>query len=346
MVKSSARIYVIRDIWDWNKRHQLNLRPIYQRRNVWNPKYKSYFLDTIIRNLPTSSIHINEKISNSNIILREVVDGQQRLQAILDFLSDSIVISPSHNREFGNIKFSKLPIRIQDRFLDYKLSINVLYDAPDREIFDIFKRLNVNTIRLNHQELRNAAFHGRFKKLVYSLGEENLNYFMKYNVLTRAQIQSMADAELVSELFIAMHIGLQAKRILDKYYEKNDQIYPQESVLKPRFKNNLEDIEGNFGTAMKNGVFQGKTLFYSLYCVIYDFMYGLPGSHPIGSIDKQKCEKAQEVLRHLHGQIKSETPDPPYVDFVKASQKQTDSKKHRRIRHHFLREKLLPFVEK
>lgn len=346
MVKSSARIYSIGDIWDWNKRHQLNLRPIYQRRNVWTLKYKSYFLDTVIRNLPTSSIHINEKISNSNIVLREVVDGQQRLRTILDFLSDSIVISSSHNREFGNIRFSKLPIQIQDRFLDYKLSINVLHDAPDREIFDIFRRLNVNTIRLNRQELRNAAFHGRFKKLVYSLGEENKNYFMAYNVLTRAKIRRMADAELVSELFIAMDTGLQPKRVLDKYYEKNDQLYSQESVLKPRFKNVLEDIERNFGTAMKNGVFIGKTLFYSLYCVIYDFKYGLPGSHPIGSIDKQKCEKAQETLRHLYDQIKSEIPDQPFVDFVKASQKQTDSKKHRWIRHHFLREKLLPFVKK
>jgi hypothetical protein len=222
----------------------------------------------------------------------------------------------------------------------------VLYDALDREIFDIFKRLNINTIRLNHQELRNAAFHGKFKKLVYSLGKESENYFIKYNVLTRAQIQRMADAELISELFIAMDIGLQAKRILDKYYEKNDQLYSQEYTLKPRFKNILENIEENFGNAMKRGIFQGKTLFYSLYCVIYDFMYGLPGSHPIGSIDKQKCEKAQEVLRYLYDQIKSGTPDPPYVDFVRASQKQTDSKKHRRIRHQFLREKLLPFVEK
>lgn len=346
MVKSSVRIYAIRDIWDWNERNQLNLRPIYQRRNVWNQKYKSYFLDTIIRNLPTSSIHMNEKISNSNIVLREVVDGQQRLQAILDFLSDSIVISPSDNQEFGNTRFSNLPIQVKDRFLDYKLSINALHDALDQEIFDIFKRLNVNTIRLNKQELRNAAFHGRFKKLVYSLGKDNENYFMKHNVLTRRQIQRMADAELVSELFIAMDRGLQAKRILDKYYEENNQLYSQESVLEPRFKNILKDIAENFGDAMKNGMFRGKTLFYSLYCVIYDFVYGLPGSHPIGSIDKQKCEKAQEVLRHLYDQIKSETPDQPYVDFVRASQKQTDSKKHRWIRHHILKEKLLPFVGK
>jgi uncharacterized protein with ParB-like and HNH nuclease domain len=65
---------------------------------VWLPKPKSYLLDSIARGFPIPPIYIREILDpNRRKTVREVVDGQQRMQTILDFLEGRFVILKSHN---------------------------------------------------------------------------------------------------------------------------------------------------------------------------------------------------------------------------------------------------------
>ena len=59
----------------------------------------------------------------------EVVDGQQRLQAILDYYNEDLVLSRKHNPTLGDARYSELPDSIQKAFLEYTLSTEVMQKA-------------------------------------------------------------------------------------------------------------------------------------------------------------------------------------------------------------------------
>jgi len=298
--------------------------------------------------LPTSTIHLREKLSGSKKTIREVVDGQQRLRTILDFLRDKITISPLDNKNFGGKRFSELPDEVKNHFLNYELAVNVLEDASDAEVLDIFARLNTYTVKLNRQELRNARYHGEFKSTVYRLASESISFFTKYRILSPRQIIRMAETELISELLVAMDLGLQdKKKTLDLYYRNNDREYPKGELFSERYKATIESIKQVFGETINKTRLRRRTLFYSLFCVLYDLTYGLPEqTGPNGSIPKENFNKAREALLFLDAQIKSETPAENYVDFVFACGRQTDNIKPRQIRHDAIKSVLLPLVKR
>src|SRR5690242_16616779 len=59
----------------------INLRPEYQRRLVWDDKKRSLFVESLLLNIPIPPIFLYE----NDLSRYEVMDGQQRLNAIFDF---------------------------------------------------------------------------------------------------------------------------------------------------------------------------------------------------------------------------------------------------------------------
>ena len=85
MNKTTSKIVQISDIVQWNEKGELELSPKYQRNNVWNDKAKAYLIDTIIRGLPIPPIFLRQRVDiNTKSTSREIIDGQQRIRAILE----------------------------------------------------------------------------------------------------------------------------------------------------------------------------------------------------------------------------------------------------------------------
>src|SRR5947199_4311553 len=78
---------------DLYQNKQLDLDPPYQRRSVWTRRDKQFFLDTIFRNYPSPAIFLHKTINEAGKATYHVVDGKQRTQTILDFVSDRIRIA-------------------------------------------------------------------------------------------------------------------------------------------------------------------------------------------------------------------------------------------------------------
>src|SRR5205085_9157798 len=112
----STRSYSVRDFEEWNDKGVLELQPKFQRRNVWNPKARSYLMDTIIRGKPIPKIYMRQRLEpQTKKIIREVVDGQQRLRSVLSFLKDEFAIDKAHGEDdYGRKKFSELDQDVQD----------------------------------------------------------------------------------------------------------------------------------------------------------------------------------------------------------------------------------------
>jgi hypothetical protein len=283
--------YRVSDFVSWQRAGSLELSPSFQRRPVWLPGAKSYFMDTIVRGLPVPIVFLREKRTDLSTLepKREIVDGQQRMRTLFSYIDPSLLpdydavrdeftVQAVHNSELANQTFRQLAPDLQHRILDYELSVHIMpSEVDDREVLQIFARMNATGVKLNDQELRNAGWFGEFKTSMYELAAEQLNRWREWRIFTEYNIARMEEVELTSEFAQLMLKGVSGKSqtALDRLYEQNDQEYPERVEIERRFRIIMDTIDDRLGNGLRFLPFCKKTLFYSLFAVIYDQQFGL-----------------------------------------------------------------------
>lgn len=223
MKNFDSRVYSISDFIEWNDSGLLELSPDFQRRDVWSEKAKSYLIDTVIRGKPIPKIIITQRLDGARNV-RIVVDGQQRLRAIIDFYSGDFKINKAHNTDYANMYYDDLPGDVQRELKKYELGVDLLFDTPYEEILDIFARLNSYTVRLVDQELFNAKYLGFYKKYAYEYGYKYVKYFLDSHILSKLKVTRMAEAELASDLFMILLDEIQSNKNIENFYIKYEDI--------------------------------------------------------------------------------------------------------------------------
>lgn len=166
----------IKDLID--KGEVLNLRPEYQRRLRWSTAQKSKLIESLLLNIPVPPIFLYE----SEAARYEVMDGQQRLNAVREFIAGDFALTALPVlRPLSGLRYSRCPPRIKRALDRASLSAIVLLlesetdkAAQDRLTLTdirrfIFDRLNTGGTKLNPQEIRNAINPGNFNKLIIEL---------------------------------------------------------------------------------------------------------------------------------------------------------------------------------
>jgi len=221
--------------------------------------------------------------------IREVVDGQQRLRTLIAYIApqllkdfksdrDDFEVKRVHNRELAGKRFAQLPPNLKKRILDYEFSVHVLpSDTEDREVLQIFARMNSTGYKLNDQELRNAAYFGSFKTLIYELSYEQLNRWRTWKVFSETDIARMKEVEETSDMVATMLVGLHAKRqgLLDELYRRYDEEFPRRKEIARRFRGVMDQMDSAHGREIPGSPFSRKPLFNTLFTFHYDLAYGL-----------------------------------------------------------------------
>lgn len=253
----------------------------------------------------------------------------------MNFINGKLKISPRDNEKYGNTEYSSLPESVKEAFMNYEISVDLMTDASDEEVLETFARLNTYTVRLNKQELRNARYYGQFKRTAYRIAHQHLGFFQTNGILSGKQILRMADAELVSELLVAMLAGLQdKKKSLEKFYKDYDEKFDKADECEDRFRVIIEDIKKILGSDLERTRFRRKTMFYSVFCVFYDFRFGLPPRvGGLRTVPVNRYANCRRALRQLNTQIEAEVPSPKYQAFFNACKQQTDNIQPRQVRH-------------
>lgn len=277
MKNFDTRAYSINDFKEWSDRDQLQLSPRFQRRSVWTDKARSFLMDTIVRGKPIPKIFIRQitKVKTRQTV-REVVDGQQRLRTILSFLDDGFKISKIHNDEIGGLFFSELSDEIQKAILVYEIAVDLLLDARDEDVLDIFARLNSYSVTLTSQEKLHAKYFGEFKETVYKLALEYHTFWRENRILSDSAILRMAEAELTSDLLIAISDGIHSKKVIESFYKEYDDRFPNRQTIMSRFREAMDFIGELFGDELRSSNFRRQHMFYTLFCSIYHMLHRLP----------------------------------------------------------------------
>ncbi|EDY82164.1 conserved hypothetical protein [Verrucomicrobiia bacterium DG1235] len=339
-----TQAFTISDLYNWHKKDELYLQPKFQRRKVWRPIARSYLIDTIVRGLPMPKIYYRMQVDPNSIkSIREVVDGQQRLDAVFSYIDDNFAVSRTHSSIAAGKKFSKLPDDVRSSILSYDISADLLVGANDTQVLQIFARINSYSVTLNAQEKRNAKYFGRFKDVAYRLGTEHLEFWTRNSILTNQKIARMGEAELTSELLVGLLAGLQDKKAsLDRYYKSYEDQFPSEKQVTEKFDRVLNWLQQNLMSELKGTVFTRPALFYSLFMAVGDALYGIDGgSGKLNRFPSKTLSSKQQVnlvakLKELSNATKVDEPPKKLARFVTASARQTDNVRPRRTRHEYL----------
>ena len=149
----------------------LDLQPNYQRGFIWSPEFKNKLIYSVIKKYPIGSISIRELNSqNDKGALQEVVDGQQRLTTLYNFINDEYRISGEitkmialdicnylegscvdkkltalrkkmHNKGGFTLKYSDLPEVIKNNIQAYPLATVSISNSSEEEIAEYFRFL-------------------------------------------------------------------------------------------------------------------------------------------------------------------------------------------------------------
>jgi hypothetical protein len=337
MSSHKPRGYSVHDFLSWYERSELVLQPKFQRRSVWSLKARSHLIDTILSDLPIPIIFIRQKVDpKQRKAIREVVDGQQRLNAVIDYSNDDFPVLKSQSMPFGGLKFSQLPQEAQQEFLNYEFSVVLLEEVSDADVLNIFARLNTYAQKLTPQELLNAAYYGEFKQTVYRLGYDHLEFWRQNHVLADRQIVRMAEAELTTEILVVMLSGIQHRRNkIEKLYDNKDDHFPERTRVVRQFKAVIDVVANCFGDTLRATIFGRRVLFYSLFCAFYHAMYGIPDTPELGrggytpQISSSRLKDVRNSLLSLSNSYKSPSRQPELRKFLDASQKATGDREQR-----------------
>lgn len=164
----------------------LDLQPTYQRGYVWKDDFKDKLIYSIIKSYPTGNISVRVlKIPNAKGAKSEVVDGQQRLTTIRDFVSNQYIIKSEWSKKIieviknyyesagvqdetvhklvkklnnkGNVrlKFNDLPEIIKGNINSYNIPMTYIADATEQQVREYFRFLQ-NQERLRAGEIINS----------------------------------------------------------------------------------------------------------------------------------------------------------------------------------------------
>ncbi|WP_134087994.1 DUF262 domain-containing protein [Olivibacter sp. XZL3] len=349
MKNFDSRTYSINDFLEWNDKKQLQLSPKFQRKSVWTDDARSYLMDTIVRGKPVPKIFIRQTLNvESRQSIREVVDGQQRLRTIISYINDGFTINKKHNDRFGGYYFSQLSNidqEIQAQILNYELAVDLLVNLPDKEILDIFSRLNSYSVTLNEQEKIHANHFSEFKIVVDNIAHKYNEFWTSSKLLTNQRILRMEDATLVADLVVATLEGIQSKKQIKSFYNKYEKTFDYNvNDIERRFDSTIELIKKVFDEGLKVTEFKRIHLFYTLFTTFYDSLFGLKDMDKhLNSISEDRYERIKISLTNLNELFSSKTMtglSDSEVQFLNDSRRATTDTAVRKRRTEFLINKI------
>lgn len=200
MEGSNPEHYTVADFVNWYHQKELILNPDFQRGSIWQAPARSYLIDSILRGYPIPKLLMRTKIDRSTRkTIRDVVDGQQRLRTIIDFVDNKLVLGPKA-KEFARSRFNNLDPELQDKFLSYKLTSEQLINASDNDVLEVFVRINSYTVPVNDAELRNARYDHDFSYAVKGTVAAVDQLWQLGVIPPRARVR-MADQSLIAEIY-------------------------------------------------------------------------------------------------------------------------------------------------
>ena len=173
-MKTELKTRNLKSLADARMANELRPKPEYQRGTVWKLPQKQGLIDSLLRGyqIPLFYVHLEEHSNNYTGEIQKtawIVDGQQRLDAIIGYLQNEFSLPDPKRAKPGSVlppgatspppwtgkKFDELSPEEKDRLIGRELLVVEMKADHPNEVRDLFIRLQAGT-PLTAQEKRDA----------------------------------------------------------------------------------------------------------------------------------------------------------------------------------------------
>ncbi|MFC0320748.1 GmrSD restriction endonuclease domain-containing protein [Olivibacter oleidegradans] len=270
LTKLDIKPETVESIYTLYRKRMLLVNRKYQRKLVWTVEEKEKFIDSLQQSLPIPLILTAiTKYKESSVY--EIIDGMQRLNAIVSFIENEIHL----NGKYFNLETFALTKKLKDggkvnqkipkltideclKITSYQVPFSITTYQNEKEIEEIFRRINSYGKTLSSHELRQAGSLSSFNRIVrkiaenirkdvspsdrillgnmrnISLNNKGLQYgislkdifWYSHNILTENNIRASRDEELIAHLVLATLLNNKiniSSTSLDRAYGLSDE---------------------------------------------------------------------------------------------------------------------------
>lgn len=192
----------VADIYERIADGKLDLAPDFQRKFVWTHEHQEQFLDTILHGYPFPEIYVCQGETDLKKMKthQKVIDGQQRLTTIRNYIEDSfdypLKLVPA---------FKQLEDDEKGDFLAYQIVVRDIGKVDDDLVKEVFRRINLTKFKLEDVEIHNAVYDGKFIQVAKSLAEEvDLD---QYGVFHDSEFTRMVDVYFFLQVMATIERG-------------------------------------------------------------------------------------------------------------------------------------------
>ena len=208
-IRVDEKNFSLRQIKDLIDDGDIDLQPDYQRAAVWNRKQNSRLIESILLRIPLPAFYFSKDEEGKY----QVIDGQQRLTAIHDYMKNNYILRgmaylTSVNYKGGEVaegccyedsgKNKKGLSDAYRRCIDAsQIHVHVIDpSSPPPLKYEIFSRLNTGGVVLNAQEIRNCFASNALRKLLKDMSRNE--HFLEATdggLSTKPKVKRMKDQE-------------------------------------------------------------------------------------------------------------------------------------------------------
>jgi Protein of unknown function DUF262 len=341
-VNSVSTNFTIADYCNGMERGEIIVNKDYQRSDqVWPLAARSYLIETILKGFPIPKLYLYQVTDiKSKKTYKEIVDGQQRSVAILDFRNDRLRLSKStENADIRSKTYSELEDSDKHVFLDYGINVDLFVSATTAEVVEVFRRMNSYTVPLNAEEQRHASYQGKFKWFINDVADKVEAIFLQTGIFREKQLVRMADNKLLTELCDSFTNGIRTtdKKRLDSIYSKCDDRFPEADNYRDRLLESFKAVRAT--DALHETVLMKPHMVYSLVQAITHVTKPVKKFNKVFKSPKLRSIDWGTAVRNLTTLAEAADAEEPrgrFAEFTKASQEKTNVAETRKTRFHWI----------
>lgn len=209
----------------------LVLAPEFQRRFVWTQPHQEQFLDTILQGYPFPEIYVSTGEVDIDLMktVRHVIDGQQRLTTIMNYIAGKFDKPLSVVRPYGELTPDE-----KKEFLSYEVVVRDLGNIDEQTVREVFRRINLTKFQLDNIEIQNAVYDGEFIQTAKDiLDSSDLSIF---GVFKDTEFSRMADLHFILLVMSTVETGgyFPQDKEVETLVEGYNETYPRSLEMKNR----------------------------------------------------------------------------------------------------------------
>jgi len=270
----------IKYLYDSFKNERIIVDNSYQRRRVWINADNVRLIETILLNLVIPEVFLWDAEINPDTgdTITHIVDGQQRIKAIMDFIDNQYclkkedLIDDTIKTKYGNKYFKDLSPEIKRYIWGYDISVVQIDRNLDiNDIRTMFFRLNLTDYNLNKQEKRNSI-DSQFGRAAEELLTHS--FWENHRLFSAQDIRRMRDVEYASNILLLSREGIvdqTTDKKLNEVYDDLKDIYKDREKDTEIVKKAMKVID-RFSNDKTFSFISKKTQMYTMFCLALDFI--------------------------------------------------------------------------